>query len=161
MTNKIFLIKSRLQHLELGGASLTEVVNCSGGALRTLGAGGIFAIEKSKWILVKSLYAGGAELFLSAGEHCITTPTYHVFDMYKEHQGGQQRPVVLQSGKLSHKGFADINDISAILGLLSQPSDNNDGQDSGSEDNGGIFGNIDPEMLIKLIDLTTIKLRSM
>ncbi len=26
-------------------------------------------------------------LFLSCGENCITTPTYHVFDMYKEHQG--------------------------------------------------------------------------
>jgi alpha-N-arabinofuranosidase len=24
---------------------------------------------------------------LVGGEHCITTPTYHVFDMYKEHQG--------------------------------------------------------------------------
>lgn len=33
--------------------------------------------------LVNNLHA----LFLSAGEHCITTPTYHVFDMYKGHQG--------------------------------------------------------------------------
>ena len=28
-------------------------------------------------------------LFLAEGEHCITTPTYHIFDMYKEHQGAQ------------------------------------------------------------------------
>ncbi len=28
-------------------------------------------------------------LFLSEGENCITTPTYHVFDMYKTHMGGQ------------------------------------------------------------------------
>jgi alpha-L-arabinofuranosidase len=28
-------------------------------------------------------------LFLSLGEHFITTPVFHVFDMYKEHQGGQ------------------------------------------------------------------------
>lgn len=27
-------------------------------------------------------------LFLAGGEHCITTPTYHVFDLYKDHQGG-------------------------------------------------------------------------
>ena len=33
--------------------------------------------------LVNNLHA----LFLAGGEHCITTPTYHVFDMYKEHQG--------------------------------------------------------------------------
>lgn len=26
-------------------------------------------------------------LFLAHKEHCITTPTYHVFDMFKEHQG--------------------------------------------------------------------------
>ena len=28
-------------------------------------------------------------LFLSHEEHFITTPVFHVFDMYKEHQGGQ------------------------------------------------------------------------
>jgi alpha-L-arabinofuranosidase len=28
-------------------------------------------------------------LFLSHEDHFITTPTFHVFDMYKEHQGGQ------------------------------------------------------------------------
>lgn len=28
-------------------------------------------------------------LFLSSGENCITTPTYHIFDMYKEHQGAE------------------------------------------------------------------------
>ena len=33
--------------------------------------------------LVNNLHA----LFLASGEHCIVTPTYHVFDMYKGHQG--------------------------------------------------------------------------
>ena len=28
-------------------------------------------------------------LFLAAGDKCITTPTYHVFDMYKEHMGAE------------------------------------------------------------------------
>jgi alpha-N-arabinofuranosidase len=28
-------------------------------------------------------------LFLSSGEHCIVTPNYHVFDMYKNHQGAE------------------------------------------------------------------------
>ncbi len=27
--------------------------------------------------------------FLAGGEHCIVTPTYHVFDLYKEHQGAK------------------------------------------------------------------------
>lgn len=33
--------------------------------------------------LVNNLHS----LFLASGEHCIVTPTYYVFDMYKEHQG--------------------------------------------------------------------------
>lgn len=28
-------------------------------------------------------------LFLAGGEHCIETPTYHVFDMFKHHQGAK------------------------------------------------------------------------
>lgn len=28
-------------------------------------------------------------LFLAGGEHCITTPTYYVYDMYKGHQGAE------------------------------------------------------------------------
>ena len=28
-------------------------------------------------------------LFLAGGEHCIVTPTYHVFDMFKGHQGAE------------------------------------------------------------------------
>ena len=35
--------------------------------------------------MVNNLHA----LFLAGGENCITTPTYHVFDMYKEHQGAE------------------------------------------------------------------------
>ena len=28
-------------------------------------------------------------LFLAGGENCITTPTYHIFDMYQDHQGAE------------------------------------------------------------------------
>lgn len=35
--------------------------------------------------LVNNLHA----LFLAGGEHCIETPTYYVFDMFKEHQGAK------------------------------------------------------------------------
>lgn len=41
--------------------------------------------------LVNNLHA----LFLAGGEHCITTPTYHVFDMYKEHQGAESIEVTV------------------------------------------------------------------
>ena len=45
--------------------------------------------EKIKMANVAQLVNNLHALFLSSGEHCITTPTYHVFDMYKEHQGAQ------------------------------------------------------------------------
>ena len=28
-------------------------------------------------------------LFLAGGENCITTPTYHVFKMFRDHQGAE------------------------------------------------------------------------
>ena len=47
--------------------------------------------------------------------------------------------------------MADMEDISAILGLLSS-GEEKQGNESG-EDTGSIFGDIDPEMLIKLISV--------
>ncbi len=45
--------------------------------------------EKVRMANVAQVVNNLHSLFLSAGEHCITTPTYHVFDMYKEHQGAE------------------------------------------------------------------------
>ncbi len=45
--------------------------------------------EKIKMANVAQLVNNLHALFLSCGEDCITTPTYHVFDMYKEHQGAE------------------------------------------------------------------------
>ena len=45
--------------------------------------------EKIKMANVAQLVNNLHPLFLSCGENCITTPTYHVFDMYKEHQGAE------------------------------------------------------------------------
>ncbi len=51
--------------------------------------------------------------------------------------------------------MADIGDISAILGLLSSPNtDEQTESDSQTEStDGGIFGSIDTDMLIKLIEV--------
>lgn len=57
--------------------------------------------------LVNNLHA----LFLSAGEHCITTPTYHVFDMFKEHQGAECIQVVVTDNAV----FKDSVTISASV----------------------------------------------
>lgn len=45
--------------------------------------------EKIRMANVAQVVNNLHSLFLSAGEYCITTPTYHVFDMYKEHQGAE------------------------------------------------------------------------
>ncbi len=53
--------------------------------------------------------------------------------------------------------MADMGDISAILGLLTSGNEEEKENDSGAGDNGGegggIFGDIDPEMLIRLISV--------
>ncbi len=38
-------------------------------------------------------------LFLAGGEHCITTPTYHVFNMFKEHQDGEALRVIISDNE--------------------------------------------------------------
>lgn len=38
-------------------------------------------------------------LFLSGGDNCICTPTYHVFNMYKSHHGGEAVDTVCDCGK--------------------------------------------------------------
>lgn len=40
-------------------------------------------------------------LFLAGGEHAIVTPTYHVFDLYKAHQGASQLETVTTDKTLS------------------------------------------------------------
>lgn len=49
--------------------------------------------------LVNNLHA----LFLASGEHCITTPTYHIFDMYKGHKGADAIEAIFSAddGRLS------------------------------------------------------------
>lgn len=48
--------------------------------------------------------------------------------------------------------MADIEDISAILGLLASGGEEKQDNDSG-ESTGGIFGDIDPEMLLRLVSV--------
>ena len=41
-------------------------------------------------------------LFLAGGENCIVTPTYHVFDMYKEHQGAIALRTLITDNEAPH-----------------------------------------------------------
>ena len=50
-------------------------------------------------------------LFLAHGEHCITTPTYHVFDMYKEHQGAE----AIETAVTANSDFASSITVSASV----------------------------------------------
>lgn len=45
--------------------------------------------DKVKMANVAQLTNNLHALFLAGGEHCIVTPTYHVFDLYQEHQGAE------------------------------------------------------------------------
>ncbi|MBE5816305.1 MAG: alpha-N-arabinofuranosidase [Clostridiales bacterium] len=51
--------------------------------------------EKIKMANIAQLVNNIHSLFLAEGENCITTPTYHVFNMYKEHQGGEAIELII------------------------------------------------------------------
>lgn len=70
--------------------------------------------------LVNNLHA----LFLAAGKHCIVTPTYHVFRMYREHQGAQMVPVAFQQEKVEFCNQAGKTDT---LDALSVSASHRDG----------------------------------
>lgn len=48
--------------------------------------------------LVNNLHS----LFLAGGKNCIVTPTYHVFDMYKGHQGGRALKTADNCGRIEY-----------------------------------------------------------
>ncbi len=48
--------------------------------------------------------------------------------------------------------MADMNDIAGLLGSLLSGGGNGDG---GGDDNSDIFGDIDPEMLLKILDIAS------
>ncbi|MFC5404820.1 alpha-N-arabinofuranosidase [Cohnella soli] len=46
-------------------------------------------------------------LFLASGDKFVATPNYHVFDMFKSHQGGEAVKVLVDAGKISYRNAAD------------------------------------------------------
>ena len=50
-------------------------------------------------------------LFLAGGEHCIVTPTYHIFDMYKGHQGAE----CIEAVVTENEDFANSLSVSASV----------------------------------------------
>ena len=50
-------------------------------------------------------------LFLAGGENCIVTPTYHVFDMYKGHQGAEAIEAIVTN----NEEFANSVSVSASV----------------------------------------------
>ncbi|MBQ6680398.1 MAG: alpha-N-arabinofuranosidase [Lachnospiraceae bacterium] len=52
-------------------------------------------------------------LFLAGGDGFTVTPNYHVFDMYKEHQGGRQLHTEVQAEVLEREGLDPLCTLSA------------------------------------------------
>ncbi len=61
-------------------------------------------------------------LFLSGGENCICTPTYHVFDMFKTHQGGEAIRV-LTDKKVSASASLKDGKLTLTLANLTPDTD--------------------------------------
>ncbi len=52
-------------------------------------------------------------LYLAGGENFVETPNYHVFDMFKTHQGGRQIAVRACCETLEKEGFSPLETLSA------------------------------------------------
>ncbi len=81
--------------------------------------------EKIRMANVAQLVNNLHSLFLSAGEHCIVTPTYHVFRMYREHQGARMVPTAFAQEKVEYRNRQGKEDA---LDALSVSASCRDGQ---------------------------------
>ena len=52
-------------------------------------------------------------LYLAGGEHFVETPNYHVFDMFKTHQGGRQIAATVHCDAMEREGFLPLETLSA------------------------------------------------
>ncbi len=59
--------------------------------------------EKIKMATVAQLVNNLHSLFLAGGPYCITTPTYHVFDMMKDHMGGDALRISGDFGEITRE----------------------------------------------------------
>jgi len=52
-------------------------------------------------------------LYLTGGEHFVETPNYHVFDMYKEHQGARHIATTVHCDTMTHEKYRPMEMLSA------------------------------------------------
>ncbi len=64
-----------------------------------------------------------SSLFLTDGEKCITTPNYHVFDMYREHGGASLIKSVCPDGQISVSASVKNGSVLVTLANLSARED--------------------------------------
>ena len=67
-------------------------------------------------------------LFLAGGENCITTPTYHVFDMFKSHQNGQCIETIVENNDEFEKSVsvsASVKDGKTTVTLANMSCEEN------------------------------------
>ena len=59
-------------------------------------------------------------LILTQDDQMITTPTYHVFDMYAAHEEGQSLPIWITSKKISYRSPDRSGSLPSISGSVSK-----------------------------------------
>lgn len=83
------------------GYNLFEQQSCMKDAVITALSLNIFNNHSDKILMtnVAQLCNNLHCLFLAHEEHCITTPAYHVFDMYKAHQGAEALRTIVENNE--------------------------------------------------------------
>jgi alpha-N-arabinofuranosidase len=59
-------------------------------------------------------------LYLAGGENFVETPNYHVFAMYKGHQGGKQLETTITSRTLEHEDYEPLCTLSVSASVKDQ-----------------------------------------
>ena len=53
------------------------------------------------------------------GTRMLVTPTYHVYDMYKDHQGGSALPVIFEAGEIAFPNAGKQERLAGLSGSAS------------------------------------------
>jgi alpha-N-arabinofuranosidase len=76
-------------------------------------------VDKVAMANIAQLVNNLQSLFIADGDRCITTPTYHVFDLYGPHAGGQSVRTVVSAPAISYQRPKDTGSVVGLSGSAS------------------------------------------
>ena len=76
-------------------------------------------VDKVAMANIAQLVNNLQSLFIADGDKCLTTPTYHVFDLYGAHVGGQSVRTIVSAPSISYQRPKDTGSVFGLTGSAS------------------------------------------